>query len=214
MPDLAPDGGGPESRKRISPREVLIDATGALMRERDQLEIPLIDVAERAGVNVALVKYYFGNKRGLLRALLERDLDVALVQLQSLVSSEMSPADKMRIHLAGLVALYFKHPFINRLILKMAKEATGEEQREITDRFLRPMVNAHHKIFEEGVRLGEFRSLNPFLFYINAVGACDQIISLRLLVALVFGIDDISEDLKRRYTRHTIDFLMNGILLP
>jgi AcrR family transcriptional regulator len=210
----APRGGNRESGgARSTARDDLLDAIGALMFERDDLEVPLSDVAERAGANVALVRYYFGNKRGLLLALLERNLSHAMEQLEQLVESDLAPPEKMRIHLNGIVALYFKYPFVNRLVLKMARESTGAERLEINSRFVLPVVNAYHRIFEDGVRSGDFHALNPFLFYISVIGQCDQIISLRLLVDLVHGINTISDELRRRYTRHTVDMLMGGLMI-
>ncbi len=44
----------------------LLVAAGDLMIERNSTDISLSDIAEKSGVNSALVKYHFGNKDGLL----------------------------------------------------------------------------------------------------------------------------------------------------
>ena len=56
----------------------LLVAAGELMIERNSVEISLADIAQKSGVNAALVKYHFGNKDGLLLALLERDAATGL----------------------------------------------------------------------------------------------------------------------------------------
>ena len=43
------------------------------MIERASIEVSLSDIAQKSGVNAALVEYQFGNKDGLLLALLARD---------------------------------------------------------------------------------------------------------------------------------------------
>lgn len=88
-------------------RAALLDAASALMAERDTLKVPISDIAARAGVNSALIKYYFGSKSGMLRALLERDLSDAVRELQALMKADMRPSLKMRYHLSGLIPLVF-----------------------------------------------------------------------------------------------------------
>ena len=53
--------------------EKLLVAASELMIERSSIEVSLSDIAQKSGVNAALVKYHFGNKDGLLLALLARD---------------------------------------------------------------------------------------------------------------------------------------------
>jgi AcrR family transcriptional regulator len=51
----------------------LLKAAGELMTERNSIDISLSELAKKSGINAALVKYHFGNKDGLLLALLARD---------------------------------------------------------------------------------------------------------------------------------------------
>ncbi|WP_256849209.1 TetR/AcrR family transcriptional regulator, partial [Pantoea sp. Ft+CA_17] len=51
----------------------LLLAASELMIESNSIEVSLSEIAQRSGVNAALVKYHFGNKDGLLLALLARD---------------------------------------------------------------------------------------------------------------------------------------------
>ena len=102
--------------ERASTRDDLLTAASELMCERDTLLVPIIDIAAKAWVNSALVKYYFGNKSGLMRALLHRDLAEAVTQLEALVEMDMRPTAKMRYHLSGLVNMYFKYPYLQRLL--------------------------------------------------------------------------------------------------
>ena len=56
-------------------RAQLLETASAIMREGDIVDISLSELSLRSGLNSALVKYYFGNKAGLMKALLDRDMD-------------------------------------------------------------------------------------------------------------------------------------------
>ena len=58
----------------LQTREALLKAAHELLSERGGGAVSVSDIAGRAGVNVAMVKYCFGSKDGLLDALLERVL--------------------------------------------------------------------------------------------------------------------------------------------
>src|ERR1700727_1954503 len=96
--------------------EKLLVAASELMIERSAIEISLSDIAQKSGVNAALVKYHFGNKDGLLLALLARDAAIEVSNLEYLLSQPITPTAKLRLHIAGIIRAYHRFPYMNRLI--------------------------------------------------------------------------------------------------
>jgi AcrR family transcriptional regulator len=74
----------------------LIVAASELMIERSSIEISLSDIGHKSGVNAALVKYHFGNKDGLLLALLARDAATEMAQLEYLLAQPITPTAKLK----------------------------------------------------------------------------------------------------------------------
>src|ERR1700694_1807348 len=66
---------------RSTTAEKLLVAASELMIERSSIDVSLSDIAQKSGVNAALVKYHFGNKDGLLLVLLARDAATEGTQL-------------------------------------------------------------------------------------------------------------------------------------
>lgn len=199
--------------QRENSKDALLDAASALMREHDTVEIGIVDIAARAGVNHAMIRYFFGSKEGLLFALLDRDVYRRIGQLDRLFSLKVTPTDRMRIHLRGIIDTYYAIPYLNRLIQVMVREADPVRVRHIGEELLQPIARAQERIIAEGIAADEFREVDPKLFYFNTIGAADGLYSNRFTISAVFGGEPrADEDLHLRYREQTVEILMRGLL--
>lgn len=200
--------------QRENSREALLDAASALMREQDTIEIGIVEIAARAGVNHAMIRYFFGSKEGLLFALLDREVERRISQLDRLFKLEVTPTERMRIHLTGILDTYFDIPWLNRLIQVMVRKADPKRVRHIADELLIPIATAQARIIEEGVAAGQFRGVDPKLFYFNTIGAADGLYSNHFTMTAIFGgLPQADLQLHIRYRDQTVDTLMRGLLL-
>lgn len=195
-------------------RAALLDAASSLMRELDTVEVGILDIAARAAVNHGMIRYYFGSKEGMLLALLDRDVGVRIRQIDALFRLDLSPSERMRIHLEGIIDTYYQIPYLNRLIQLMVRDATRERVHHIAEELLKPIAHAQHRIIREGIAAGEFREVDPKLFYFNTIGSADGLYSNRFTLSAVFGGIAAADDrLHERYKRQTVDTLMAGLLV-
>ena len=192
-------------------RALLLDTASAIMREGDLVDISLSELSLRSGLNSALVKYYFGNKAGLMKALLDRDMTAITGSVDALLSKEMDPAAKLRLHLGKMVDTYYATPYLNRLLMRLVRDSDDDEARRIADTYLVPLHKAYDRLIREGVSKGAFRDIDPQLFYFSATGAADRFFSARLVLRHCFGQDTLTEELRERYKTHIIDLIMAGI---
>jgi AcrR family transcriptional regulator len=183
-------------------REELLDAADTLMLQRNSLDISLSEIAGVAGVNSAMVKYHFGNKRGLLIALVERNIGDSMASLQALVDAKITATEKMRHHISGVINLYFRYKYLSSLQLSLVRDSTPAEAQDITERMLRPAADAQRKILKQGLESGEFRPIDPMLFFFRSSVTMKEI----------FGVTEIDHDLRRKLIDHTVNILMNGIV--
>ena len=144
-----------------STAEKLLVAASELMIERASIEVSLSDIAQKSGVNAALVKYHFGNKDGLLLALLARDAATEMSQLEYLISQPISPTAKLRLHIGGIIRAYHQFPYMNRLIHYLLHESSAEAADEVSKFFVAPLLEFHRRLLAEGIKAGEFRNIDP-----------------------------------------------------
>ena len=185
-------------------RDGLIAATIEIMTERNSIDFSLSDVAEKSGLNAALVKYYFGNKRGLLIAVVEQIAVTALAQMRDLLAMEISPEAKVRLHIAGIMKIYVRHPYYNRLIHSLQ----DSDDPEVARLFVSPLIEAQRILLEEGVEAGIFRKTDPIFFYISVVGACDHFFYSSNTLKQACGFASVTDIQLKAYTQHVADMII------
>jgi AcrR family transcriptional regulator len=144
---------GSEAESSGSARDLLLAAASAVMREGDLVDISLSELSLRSGLNSALVKYYFGNKAGLLTALLDRDMAEIVRSVDALVAKDdMLPQDKLRRHISRCIDTYYRYPYLNRLLMRLVRDSDEAEAQRIADKYLRPLSRAYDQLIGEGAQ--------------------------------------------------------------
>jgi AcrR family transcriptional regulator len=197
---------------RNATAEKLLVAASELMIERSSIEVSLSDIAQKSGVNAALVKYHFGNKDGLLLALLARDAATEIAQIEYLLAQPIAPSAKLRRHIAGIIRAYHQFPYMNRLIHYLLHESSTEAADEVSQFFVAPLLDFHRRLLAEGVRAGEFRDIDPVLFYTSLIGACDHLFFGRHALSRASGVGPVTEEVCRQYIRHMEALICGGML--
>src|ERR1700755_3010568 len=192
--------------------EKLLVAASELMIERASIEVSLADIAQKSGVNAALVKYHFGNKDGLLLALLARDAATEMSNLEYLLAQPIASTAKLKLHIAGIIRAYHRFPYMNRLIHYLLHESSAGAADEVSKFFVAPLLDFHRRLLAEGIAAGEFRNINPVLFYTSLIGACDHLFFGRHAMSRVAGVGPVTDEVCRQYIRHMEALICGGML--
>lgn len=198
------------SGKEGSAKERLLLALSDLLADRDTLDFSLSEVAKRAGLNHGLVNYYFGGKEGLLRALLEHAASTALGSLERLVCANLDGMTKIELHIRGVLSVYHRYPYINRLINGL-QGGSDENARQLSAIFILPLRRHQAALLAQAEREGAIRPTDPNLFYFSVIGACDFLFQSRRTLPHVLGADRVSEELKNDYADHLVRLVMEGL---
>lgn len=204
----------PEESGPAGARALLLETASTIMREGDIVDISLSELSLRSGLNSALVKYYFGNKAGLLKALLDRDMQTIVRSVDALIAKDdMDPEAKLRRHISKVIDTFYAVPYLNRLLMRLVRESDDAEAKRIAELYLLPLHRAYDKLIKRGVKSGVFRDVDAQLFYFLLTGAADRFFSARLVLRHCFDTDSLTDELRERYKAHVMDIVMHGILV-
>jgi TetR/AcrR family transcriptional regulator len=188
----------------------LLQATHDLLVERSGQSASVSEICARAEVNVAMVKYCFGSKDGLLDALLERALRQLAGELERLSGAELAPEAKLRRHVAEVVRNYVRYPYVNRLMNERLLSADPEAVDRISRSFAIPARDWYALLLAEGRAHGGWRSFDPTLFFFAVIGLCEFLFSARPLLERAFG-ESLDGSLVERFSGQIADLVMAGV---
>lgn len=139
-------------------REDLLDAAFELLRQQDYRSITIRDLAAQAGTQSAMIKYYFGNKRGLFLALLERISATQFANVQAVLSAP----DPIRAFIETTLTFFEDNPQIVRLMTTEVLSGDSELQQDLIDMMPKKMAALLPTLIESQQQAGRLRAdLDP-----------------------------------------------------
>ena len=204
-------GRGEKATVEKSTKDLLLDTAAAIMSERGRVDVTLSELGERSGMNTALVRYYFGNKHGMMMALIERTLNQAMAQLEKLLILDIPADEKLARHIKGTINTYFSYPFVNRLLHSLGTVDDGKFAKEIASKFARPIMEFQRQVLKDGQDQGLFQKVDPKLLSFHIEGACDYLFHNLGYLKELHGIDDVSEEIKQSYGEQVSSIIIQGI---
>jgi AcrR family transcriptional regulator len=133
------------------------------------------DIATRAGANLGLIQYYFGNKEALWKAVVDGVHEGLRTSLAATGAGVESPA---QVASAIRSAVYFaaKNPAFVRLMNDEGKRKSAR-MRWLVDRHGKPMFDALAGFFSEARERGFVPDAEPLHLYYMFLGAVGLIFS-------------------------------------
>ena len=192
-------------------RSALLDAARELLSENGGSRFSLAEVAKKSGRNTALVSYYFGGKEQMLLAILDEDEEEILPPFQKLISLEVSPEKKLRLHLEGMSELYSQKPYLTILIPELLLRSRKEVADSIAERFVHPIVKLQKELLQEGCKAGAFREVDHLAVYFMIMGGVNFFFSSAPNLEYGFGYKRITKELRERFVTHSLEILLNGL---
>lgn len=131
-------------------RERILEAATEVFSTRGYAGAGVDRLAERSGIAKTAIYYHFGNKEGLLAAVLERAATQWIDAIQSAASQGGDPLQRLDRALAGMRAMLEERPWIYKLFQILALEV-AEEKPEIRAT-LRAILNKARDAIVDGMR--------------------------------------------------------------
>jgi len=172
-------------------REHIINIAIELFSEKGFEGTSIRELAAKAGVNIAMVNYYFGSKDKLFEALVENRVSYMKGKLEDLVANQnLSDIEKIDVIIETYIERLLSQPDYHRLIhqelLLRQREAL---HYNITNIFIKNK-DLVKKIIETGIKKKVFKKIDPELTLASIIGTINQVMLSKSMCLLIVQKDE------------------------
>lgn len=126
-------------------------------------------IAERAGVNKALLYYHIGDKAALYEGVLHDIFGDAAGLLSTMIQTLPDPVEKLRAYIRSFLGIVRKHPQLPSIMLRELAGNTRNLPGRVVDDLAR-ILELLGGILEEGADAGVFRETSPAMIHFMVIG--------------------------------------------
>lgn len=193
--------------------EAILDAAEGLFATQGFAATTIKQIGKAAGLNPALIYYYFGSKEELYRALLRRLFSSVAARGARELAAAQSPEAAVRAILGVQSEVLSGHPSLPRLIAReMADHGAAHAQEGIAQ--LAATAFAQLLAFiEQGQQAGVFRAdMDPRFAAISTISLIPYFHIFKPAAGILLGSEgEPTPEQMQAYARHAADFALAAL---
>ena len=196
-------------------RKKILDASSAVFAEDGFAGARVDAIAQRAGVNKAMLYYHVGDKRALYGEVLNRNFGRIEKALEEGMPNEGSASERLRAVITIVERAVAANPDHPRIVLREFASGAANLPAEILHRML-GLLTIVRNILADGTESGEFRRTDPVMTHLSFIGA---ILVVSVVSPLRERIENLGpsidfQDPDTDVARFLGDLLLEGIAAP
>ncbi len=191
-------------------REALMEAAERVLRRLPPAEVTRLAIAEEAGVDPNLVRYYFGTVSHLISEVVlasHRHIFAAFEQKTKMAD----PIDLLRLRVSEWLRLFIDNPYHHQLLTMVMYADLASEEHAAWKESLDRSVGYTRLGLELGEKSGQLRTVEPRFLQIAMLGMTEFFANNGAILKDMFGPEATPESLRADYEAFLFDLVTNGL---
>jgi TetR/AcrR family transcriptional regulator len=166
-------------------------------------------IAKAAGVNKALLYYYFQDKETLYGAALDHSLSQLSEHMMDVLHRQLPPRQMITTYVGAYFDFIAEHPFYRNLMQReMLRAAYGSPHMpRLAKRYFNPLSAKLAEVIGQGIASGEFRKIDPMHFIPSMVALVIFYFLSAPVMKAVSGFDPLSSERLAERRAAVLDFV-------
>jgi TetR/AcrR family transcriptional regulator len=167
-------------------------------------------IARAAGVNKALLYYYFKNKERLYAAVLDQVFGGLKQTIEKALSNDLPPREKLLAYVGAhfdYIASHHLYPRIAQNEMMRAAHGSAPQLARVAKQYFIPVFRKVAAVIQEGQAAGVFRPVDPQHFVPSMIAVITFHFTNAPVLRLVAGIDPFSPERIAARRAAVLDFI-------
>jgi len=176
------------------------------------------DISEEAGVNLAMISYYFGSKEKLMETLFKYRGEFIKMQLESMLQNkELTSLQKVYFLIDNYIERIMKQQCFHKIMAREQMVNLGGPTSKLIHQLKKTNQELVKQLIQEGQKKGEFRkNVDVPLMMATMVGTTNHLITTQHYYREINSLQSLPEEefqkhLKKKLSNH-LKFLFKAIL--
>ncbi len=169
------------------------------------------DIADVAGINKALLHYYFRSKDKLFERVFDSKIESFFPQVGLMFDRDLPFIDKIHFFIEGYITLLRNNPYLPLFVLNTVNSKGKSE-------FIKKLpINLLHKVTQSyfsDLQKGRVRQLNPLQFIMTLLGMCIFPFLAKPILSTMFNADNDTFDKLMEQRVQELKMYITLILTP
>lgn len=191
-------------------RAAILAAAAGLFAESGRSATTIKEIGLRAGVNPALIYYYFADKSALYDAVVSELVGGYPARLTEAAAATESPGDALASVVRMQARVFLEDPRLPRLVLRELADNDGDRASPLVGESARRLLATLVGVISRGQESGAFRTdISPQFAAISCLSQLNWFCVSAPLMRVLFGgtgtpsVDDFAE--------HVVEFTLAGL---
>ena len=159
-------------------REKLLYYAEFLFAEHGYDAVSLRTLQQESGINIAMISYYFGSKEGLFEAMLTEKFPLIREKLDALKSSQLTFLEKIESTIEIYSDRMFESVNFTKIIFREMSMTQRPDHNKLIIDYIRGNLDVILSFINDGIRCGEFRSVDPEMTLCSLIATIVQWINM------------------------------------
>lgn len=173
-------------------------------------------IARTAGVNKALLYYYFRDKEALYQAVLDEVFSGVRTAVQGALALELSPRERLTAYVRAHFDYIASNPLYSRIVhaefLRAGRDPSHLQR--IAKQYFQPIFVNLRELLREGRQAGEFRRVDPVEFIPSMIAVVVFYFITAPITRVMTGEDPFSPSALASRRKAIEDFVSHALFVP
>ena len=198
-----------------SPQARILDATRKLFAEKGFEGASTREIAERAGVNQAMIHYYFGNKKELYKRIIVQKIYTLFLMIASMMPLTITPRQFISEFPVRMIENLRSRPQFRQIMLREVAGGGATLQEivnELGENGPRGFRKLMFSVFEQGKAEGTIQDLPLDTMMYFLLGFSYSAMFVESFFSIVAGIDFTDEEQWKIHRNALKKIMMHGLM--